>query len=122
MKKLPPATEGKNLTGVFTITRHPNYDEIRVGSKVVGDLCYETQWVGDAEQEIYCFYAYDTTEPFPVRNSYEECWVDILTTIANNQTLAIEFTIKVNQKVKKDISIDSIPGATPVHKKETANV
>jgi len=108
MKTLPPATKGKNLTGVFTITRHRNYDEIRVGNKVVGDLCYETKWVGDAEQELYTFFAFDTTESYPVRNSYEECWVDILTTIANNQTLAIEFTIKVNQKVKKDTPIDSL--------------
>jgi hypothetical protein len=115
MKTLPPAVQGKNLTGVFTITRHPNYDEIRVGTKVVGDLCYETRWVGDAEQTIYVFYSFDTTEPFPERNSYEECWVDILTTIANNQTLAIEFTIKVNQKVKKDTPIDSLA-------KEVSNV
>lgn len=108
MRTLPPAIQGRNLTGVFTITQHSNYDEIRVGNKVVGDLCMATAWVGDAEQATYAFYPYDTTEPFPTRNSYEECWVDILTTIANNQTLAIEFTIKVNQKVKKDVPIDSL--------------
>jgi hypothetical protein len=117
MKTLPPAVEGKNLTGVFTITRHTNYDEIRVGSKVVGDLCMATEWVGDAERMTYTFYSFDTAEPFPERNSYEECWVDILTTIANNQSLAIEFTIKVNQKVKKDVSIDCM-----LNTKEDTNV
>lgn len=114
MQTLPPITDKRNLTGIFSITRHPNYDEIRVGNKIVGDLCESIIWQGDVEQATYTFYAFDDAQPFETRNSYAECWVDVLTTIANNQTLAIEFAIKVNQKTKKEISIESL--------KEPANV
>lgn len=108
MQELPPPTDARNLTGIFSIMRHHNYDEIRVGNKIVGDLCESITWQGDTERATYTFYAFDDAKPFQTRNSYAECWVDVLATIANNQTLAIEFAIKVNQKTKKEITIESL--------------
>lgn len=117
MRTLPKPIEGKNLVGIFTIIQQHNYDEIRLGDKIVGDLCMEMKWVDNEESPEYTFYQFDSTEPFPTRKSYEECWLDILTTIANNQTLAIEFTIRVNRKVKKDIRFESV-----IEPQEVANV
>ncbi len=120
MRKLPPATGPKNLSGIFKIIREHNFDEIRVGEKIVGDLCFSTIWHKNEEIEQYTFYAFDDATPFETRNSYAECWVDVLTTIANNQSLAIEFTIKVNQKLKNQITPQAVTNTESVAQEENA--
>ena len=88
--------EKRTLLGVFSIEYWAeDLDEIRLGKHQIGYV--------QAEEDVYSFYPHtDINKPYPARQSYEAVWQDIITHIANDLELAIEFTIKVQQKVKGD--------------------
>jgi len=90
----------RSMVGIFTIenTAH-DYDTIFLGDASGIALGYVTQDFSD----LFVFTpATEVENPFPARGSYAELWQDILTLIANDLDLAIELTIKVNQKVVGD--------------------
>lgn len=88
--------ETRTLLGVFSIEYwSEDLDEIRLGKHQIGFV--------QAEDNVFTFYPHtDINNPYPDRESYEAVWQDIITHIANNLDLAIEFTIKVQQKTKGD--------------------
>jgi len=107
MITLPPAVDGRNLVGVFSIRRNEWADDIRLGSMLIGDIQTITTWQTRGKEQVevieYCFTPANEIEPFPLRTTYEACWFDILTLVANNQDLAIEFTVRVHNKIKKSV-------------------
>lgn len=88
----PQATDNApNMVGIFTIeASHESYDTIKLGDIEIGSVSISGAdfWFTTIDNTIY-----------PTRGSYEAVWQDILTVIANDLDLAIEFTIRVNHKV-----------------------
>lgn len=82
----------RNLIGIFTIENaHLDYDIIHLGEIEIG---YVTQG-----EKGWCFTPIaEVDSPFPLRDSYAEVWQDIITLIANDIDLAIEFTIRAQHK------------------------
>ena len=87
--------ESRTLVGVFSLEYYdPDLDKICLGKLEIGFV----QENGDKFE----FYPIDQIEkPYPARQSYAEVWQDILTHIANDLDLAIEFTIAVQNKLGK---------------------
>lgn len=88
--------DNRTMIGVFSIEYFDDsLDQIMVGSKSIGFI--------QEEDGVFNLYPdSDINNPYPNRKSYEAVWQDVITHIANNLELAIEFTIKVQQKTKGD--------------------
>jgi hypothetical protein len=96
----PPITDPtRTLNKVFSIQAGELYDTIFLGKIRLG-------WVAvteDSNQKHWIFTPEASQEnPFPNRDSYAEVWQDILTLISNDIDLAIELTIKVQNKAVDD--------------------
>lgn len=107
MITLPPPVAGRSLVGIFKITRLSSSDEVRLGEFLIGTI--DTKVVSPTITE-YSFKPVNQTVPYPRRNSYTECWFDILTMIANDQDLAIEFTIRVNRNLTNNFKMPNDKG------------
>jgi len=93
----PPVSDTtRTLKDVFSISAGDLYDTIYLGDIRLG-------WVATiVERNLdYWIFTPETNQenPFPARDSYGEVWQDILTLIANDMDLAVEFAIRVNNKV-----------------------
>lgn len=85
--------EQRTLLGIFTIENTDrDYDTIYLGDIEIG---YATQ---DSDGKFVFIPTTEVENPFPQRESYAELWQDIVTLIANDLDLAIEFTIKAQHK------------------------
>ena len=85
--------ESRTLVGVFSLEYYDSdLDKICLGKLEIGFV--------QEEENCFEFYPIDQIDnPYPARQSYAEVWQDILTHIANDIDLAIEFTIAVHNKL-----------------------
>ena len=85
--------ESRTLVGVFSLEYYDSdLDKICLGKLEIGFV--------QEEENCFEFYPIDQIDnPYPARQSYAEVWQDILTHIANDIELAIEFTIAVHNKL-----------------------
>lgn len=91
-------TEERALTGIITIDSNRDYDTIHLGSN-------ENILLGFINQNDGYFEFVPESQienPYPKRSAYQGCFGDIMTHIANDLELAIEFTVLVYHKQNKE--------------------
>lgn len=96
--QIPATTSALNLCGIFRIHRAPNCDDVYLGDKLVGSI-YELPDYTDSKAftHNYEFMPFNLDHVFTARRSYEEVWLDVLTELANDPDLAVEFTIQTTK-------------------------
>ena len=110
--EIPPTTTALNLCGIFRIHRAPNCDDIYLGEKLVGSIYELPEYQSSAMYSLkYEFMPFNLDHVFTARDSYEEVWLDILTELANDSDLAVEFTIQVTKyrHSKKETATETTP-------------
>ena len=110
--QIPATSSALNLCGIFRIHRAPNCDDVYLGEKLVGSI-YELPDYSDSSafRHRYEFMPFNLDHVFQSRNTYEEVWLDVLTELANDSDLAVEFTIQVTKyrHSKKETATCSTP-------------
>lgn len=109
-----------NLVGICQIRRFKNEDEIYLGDTLLGDILELPNHNPDTQEKSPLRYVFKSImgNVYPSRNSYLECWFDVLLEIANDTDLAIELAIRAQAK-KSSLVADPISPSCLVPRDET---
>lgn len=91
----------RSLDGIFIIETTKHYDTILLGDD---DKSIELGFISKHPSKGFYFSSvYEVELPFPNRESYAECWQDVLTLIVNEFDLMVELAVLSSRKKAKNV-------------------
>jgi hypothetical protein len=92
--------ETRTLIDVISIEYiDESLDQINLGDITLGFVQEDS--AGSSGDHVYEFYpANEVNKPYPAKKTYGEVWQDILIHIANDLDYAVEFTVRVSNKLE----------------------